>query len=78
MRIPIRFEKTKLITDSTHGIQGKINVKIEAWNGYNHQLPWRHCLKARGLSRIAQDTTVLTKMKPVWRENSISHGKKRN
>ena len=34
--------------------------------------------KSEVLSRIAQDTAALTKLKPIWRDNNISLGSKVN
>ena len=34
--------------------------------------------KPEVLSRIAQDTAALTKLKPIWRDNNISLGSKVN
>ena len=41
---------------------------------------WSSCfiwwLQTRGLSRIAQATATLTKLKPIWRDDNISLGSK--
>ena len=40
------------------------------------QVPWSSCFKPEVLSRIAQATAALTKLKPIWRDNNISLGSK--
>ena len=79
----ISAEKTKLMTNSTNGIQREIKVK-------GQKLGTVTCFKYLGavvlddgskpevLSRIAQATAALTKLKPIWRDNNISLGSKVN
>ena len=70
-------EKTKLMTNNTNGINTKIKV-----NGQKLETVTRFkCLgsvitdegsKPEILSRIAQTTAALTRLKPVWIDKSIS------
>ena len=69
----ISAEKTKLMTNSANGIQREIKVK-------GQKLGTVTCFKYLGavvsddgskpevLSRIAQATAALTKLKPIWRD----------
>ena len=78
-KIEISAEKTKLMTNSANGIQREIKVK-------GQKLGTVTCFKYLGavvsddgskpevLSRIAQATAALTKLKPIWRGNNISLG----
>ena len=73
----ISAEKTKLITNNTSGINTEINVngqKLETVTSFK-------CLgsvitdkgsKPEILSRIAQTTAALTRLKPVWIDKSSS------
>ena len=70
---------TKLMTNSTNGIQREIKVKgqtlrtmtsfkyLGAIVSYDGSKPEVH-------SRIAQATAALTKLKPIWTDNNISLG----
>ena len=73
----ISAEKTKLMTKSANGIQKEIEVKgqklgtvtsfkylgaVVSDDGFKHDV----------LSRIAQATAALTKLKPIWRDNNKS------
>ena len=72
----ISAEKTKLMTNKTSGINTEIKIngqKLETVTSFK-------CLgsvitdegsKPEILSRIAQTTAALTRMKPVWNERSI-------
>ena len=77
----ISGEKTKLMTNSTNGIQREIMVKEQRLATVTSF----KCLgavvsddgsKSEVLSRIAQATAALTKMKHFWRDNNISLGSK--
>ena len=73
----ISAEKTKLMTNNTSGINTKIKVngqRLETVTSFK-------CLgsvitdegsKLEILSRIAQTTAALTRLKPVWNDRSIS------
>ena len=73
----ISAEKTKLMTNNTTGI----NTEIKA-NGQKHETvtSFKHLgsvladwgSKPEILSRIAQATAALTRLKPVWIDKSIS------
>ena len=74
-------EKTKLMSNRANGLQRKIKVK-------GHKLGTVTSFKYLGaavsddsskpeiLSRIAQATAALTKLKPIWRDNNVSLGSK--
>ena len=60
----ISAEKTKLMTNNTSGINTEIKVngqRLETVTSFKYLL-----------SRIAQTTAVLTRLKPVWIDRSIS------
>ena len=80
-KMEISAEKTKLMTNSSNGIQREIKVKgqklgtvtsfkylgaVVSDDGSNPEV----------LSRIAQVTAALTKLKPILRDNNISLGSK--
>ena len=72
----ISAKKTRLMTNSADGIQREIKVKMQKF-GYCKKLnvPMRVVSddgsKPDILSRIAQATATLTKLKPIWRNNNI-------
>ena len=73
----ISAEKTKLITSSANGIQREIRVKgqtLGAVTTFNFLRPVvsDDGSKPEVLSRIAEATAALTKLKPIWRDNNIS------
>ena len=77
----ISEEKTKLMTDSTNGIQRKIKVKGQKLGTitsfkYLGTVVSDDGSKPEFLSRIAHATAALTKLKPIWRDNNISLGSK--
>ena len=74
-------EKTKLMTNSTSCIQREIKVKGQQLGTvtsfkYLGAVVSDDGSKPEVLSRIAQATAALTKLKPVWRDNNISLGSK--
>ena len=79
-KMEISAEKTKLMTNSANGIQREIKVKgqksgtITSFNLGAVVSDDRS--KPEVLSRIAQATAALTKLKPIWRDNNISLGSK--
>ena len=77
----ISAEKTKLMTNSANGIQREIRVKGQKLGTvtsfkYLGAVVSDDGSKPEVLSRIAQATAALTKLKPIWRDNSISLGSK--
>ena len=77
----IGAEKTKLLTNSANGIQREINVKGQKLGIVTSFKDLGAVVSNDGskpeiLSRIAQATAALTKLKPIWRDNNISLGSK--
>ena len=62
----ISAENTKLITNNTSGLNTEIKV-----NGLRLQVTGQSS-KPEILSRIAQTTAALTRLKPFWNDSSIS------
>ena len=80
-KIETSAEKTKLMTNSVSGIQREIKVKGQKFGTvtsfkYLGTIVSDEDSKPELLSRIAQATAALTKLKPVWRDNNISLGSK--
>ena len=74
-------EKTKLVTNSANGIQREMKVKWQKLGTvtsfkYLGAVVSDHGSEPEVLSRIAQATAALTKLKPIWRDNNISLGSK--
>ena len=69
----ISAEKTKLMTNSANGIQREITVKgqklgtVTSFKYFGAVVSDDGC-KPEVLSRIAQATASLTKLKPTWRD----------
>ena len=79
-KMEISAEKTKLMTNSANGIQREIKVKGQKLGTvtsfkYLGAVVSDDGSKPEVLSRIAQATAALTKLKPIWRDN-ISLGSK--
>ena len=77
----ISAEKTKLMTNSANGIQREIKVKGQKLGTvtsfkYLGAVVSDDGSKPEALSRTAQATAALTKLKPIWRDNNISLGSK--
>ena len=77
----ISAEKTKLMTNSANGTQREIKVKGQKLGTvtsfkYLGAVVSDDGSKPEVLSRIAQATAALTKLKPIWRDNNISLGSK--
>ena len=77
----ISAENTKLMTNSANGIQREIKVKGQKWVAiisfnYLGAIISDDGSKPEILSRSAQPTAVLTKLKPIWRDNNLSLGSK--
>ena len=73
----ISAEKTKLMINNTSGINTEIKVngqKPEAVTSFNHlgSVTTDEDSNPEMLSRIAQTTAALTRLKPVWNDRSIS------
>ena len=80
-KMEISAEKTKLMTNSPNGIQREIKVKGQKLGTvtsfkYFGAVVSDDGSKPEVLSRIAQATAALTKLKPIWRDNNISLGSK--
>ena len=78
-KMEISAEKTKLMTNSANGIQRKVKVKRQKFGTvtsfkYLGAVVSDDGSKPEVLSRIAQATAALTKLKPIWRDNNISLG----
>ena len=76
-KIEISAEKTKLMTNSANGIQREIKIKGQTLGTvtsfkYLGAVVSDDGSKPEVLSRIAQATAALTKLKPIWRDNNIS------
>ena len=73
----ISAEKTKLMTNNTHGINTEIKVnrrKLETVTSFKYlgSVITDEDSKPEILSSIAQTTAALTRLKPVWNDTSIS------
>ena len=73
----ISAEKTKLMTNNTSGINTEIKVhgqKLETVTNFKYlgSVITDEGSKPEILSRIAQTTEALTRLKPVWNDMSIS------
>ena len=73
----IGAEKTKLIINNTSGINIKIKVngqELETVTSFRYlgSVITDEISKLEILSRIAQTTAALTKLKPVWNDRSTS------
>ena len=73
----INAEKTKLMTNNTSGIKTEIKVngqKLETVTSFKYldSVITDEGSKPEILSRIAQTTAALTRLKPVWNDGSIS------
>ena len=73
----ISAEKTKLMTNNTSGINTEIKVneqKLETVTSFKYlgSVITDEDSKPERLSRIAQTTAALTRLKPVWIDKSIS------
>ena len=80
-KMDISAEKTKLMTNSANGIQRETKVKGQKLGTvtsfkYLGAVVSDDGSKPEILSRIAQATAALTKLKPIWRDNNISLGSK--
>ena len=70
-------KKTKLMTNNTSGINTEIKIngqKLETVTGFNYlgSVITDEGSKPEILSKIAQTTAALTRLKPIWIDKSIS------
>ena len=77
----VSVENTKLVTNSADGIQREIKIKgqmLETVTSFKYlgAIASDEGSKPQVLSRIAQATAALTKLKPIWRDNNTSLGSK--
>ena len=77
----ISADKTKLMTNNTSGINTEITVngqKLETVTSFKYlgSVITDEGSKPKILSRIAQTTAALTRLKPVWNDRSISFNSK--
>ena len=77
----ISAEKTKLMTNSTSGINTEVKVigqKLETVTNFKYlgSVITDEGSKLEILSRIAQTAAALTRLKPVWIDKSTSLGSK--
>ena len=75
--IEINAEKTKLMTNNTSGMNTEIKVngqKLETLTSFKYlgSVVTDEGSKPKILSRVAQTTAALTRLKPVWNDRSIS------
>ena len=65
-------EKTKLVTNNTSGINTEIGQKLETVTSFKYlgSVITDEGSKPEILSKIAQTTAVLTRLKPVWNDSS--------
>ena len=80
-KMEISAEQTKLMTNSANGIQREIKVKGQKLGTvtsfkYLGAVVSDDGSKPEVLSRIAQATVALIKLKPIWRDYKISLGSK--
>ena len=74
--IEFSVEKTKVMTSNTSGITKEINVNgqkretVTSFKNLGSVVSDKSC-KPEILSRIAQTTTVFSRLKPVWNDRSI-------
>ena len=73
----INAEKTKLMTNNTSGINAEIKVngqKIDTVTSFKYpgSVMTDERSKPEILSRIAQTTAALSRLKPLWNDRSIS------
>ena len=73
----ISVEKTKLMTNNTSGISIEVKIngqKLETVTSFKYlgSVITDEGAKPEILSRIAQTTAALTRMKPFWNDRTIS------
>ena len=80
-KMEIGPEKTKVMTNNTNGFQREIKIKsqrLEEVENFKYIgiIISNEGSKPEILSRIAQTTAVLCRLKIVWRDKNISHASK--
>ena len=80
-KMKIGAEKTKLMINSANGIQREIKVKRQKLGSvtsfkYLGTVVSDDGAKPDIVSRIAQATAAISKLKPIWRDYNISSGTK--
>ena len=80
-KMEVSAEKTKLMTNSANGLKREKQVnwqKLSTVTSFKYlgAVVSDYGSKLEVLSRIAQATAALTKLKPIWRDNNISLGSK--
>ena len=80
-KMEVSAEKSKLMTNSANGIQRQTKAKRQKLGTVKSFMYLGAVVSDDGskpevLSRIAQATAALTKLKPIWRDNNISVGSK--
>ena len=75
--LEISAEKTKLMTNNTSGINTEVKVngqKLETVTSFKYlgSVVTDEVSKPEILSRIAQTSAALTRLKPVWNDKNIS------
>ena len=70
----ISAEKTKLMTNNSSGINTEIKMNGQTVTSFKYlgSVITDEGSKPEILSRIAQTTAALTRLKPVWNDRSIS------
>ena len=73
----ISAEKTKLMTNNTSGINAEMKINGQKFETVTSLMYLGSAITDEGskpeiLSRIAQTTAALTRLKPVWNDMSIS------
>ena len=82
VQMEISAEKTRLMTNSASGIPGEIKITgqklgtVTCFKYLSAVVSDDRSSKPEILSQIAQATAALTKLKPIWRDNTISLGSK--
>ena len=77
----ISTDKTQLMTNNTNGINTETDLngqRLETVASFKYlsSVVTDDSTKPEILSRIAQATAALTRLKPVWNDRSISHSSK--
>ena len=70
----ISAKKTKLMTNNTSGINTEIKMKLETVTSFKYlgSVITDEGSKPQTLSRTAQTTAGMTRLKPVWNNKSVS------
>ena len=71
-KMEISAKKTNLMTNSANGIKRRQTLCTVTSDKYLGAVVSDDGSEPEILSRIAQATAALTKLKPIWRDNNIS------